>query len=110
MTYKYIAFFRETGMGAYEITHIYNTQGKELQPKSIRTKSGHHGKDVWILRDGIYYIKELQISNKGKQRERVRMVKIDKGRLYILREEVIQDDYLGILSPLPKWFPGTGGA
>ena len=59
---------RSTGMGAYDDSQLFSiTQKKELKPHRRKySRTGNHGKKIWFLLPGVYYLYSETRSNSGK--------------------------------------------
>ena len=66
--YELRRYFRATGMGGRDETHVYTLKENvvvEIEPRySFRSRSGRHGEDVWVLKSGKYLVVDITRPNK----------------------------------------------
>ena len=69
-TVKVVRPYRSTDMGGFDKTYIMTPEGELIKPSHrVRSRSGNHGTDTWILKDGRYAIISItrpNIVNKPK--------------------------------------------
>ena len=62
-------------MGGRDESLVFSSTGELISPTTrTRSRSGNHGKDIYLLPDGTYYIVSFSRSNGGHWDVRVRKV------------------------------------
>jgi hypothetical protein len=63
-TVKVVRPYRSTGMGGFDKTYVLTPSGQFIKPSHrVRSRSGNHGWDEWVLQEGRYAVVSISRPN-----------------------------------------------